>query len=172
MVVAENRTKCLRITWTSAALCQPSYRKPTTVKPPWRDRRKKVFWINYCTNASFPMKMPSFWHTTTCKRPQRHFFFHRQRPESRKILFPSQTKLSQLTPLGQEESVPVWRIQEWRWLTGIYPTTLWDTVFKYAQYAKYAQHVKLTEYANMQNMQNNMQNVQICKIYKIIPFRR
>ncbi len=82
------------------------------------------------------MKGPSCCHTTTCTRPLRPLICHRQRQESQQILFASHTELSLLTPLAQEEGVPVWRLQvlhtkfehflcaRRRWLTGMYPPTL------------------------------------------------
>ncbi len=113
--------------------------RATTVKSPWSNGEKKGCLLNCWTIALFPMKGPSFWHNITCTRPLRPLVCHRQHQESQQINFASQMELSLLTPLGQEEGVPVWRIQELhsklahflgarrRWLIGMYPNTLCKT---------------------------------------------
>ncbi len=102
--VEETRTKDHMV--TIPALCQPSH-WATTVKSPWSDEGEKSYLLNCCTIASFPMKGPSCWHTTTCTSPLCPLICYRQRQESQQILFSSQTVLSLFNPLGQEEGVPV-----------------------------------------------------------------
>ncbi len=49
-----------------------------------------------------------------------------------------------------------------RWLTGMYPTTLWKTVSIYPKYAKYAEYVKYVEYADYTQYEKQNQVVCYC----------
>ncbi len=154
--------------------------KATTVKLPWINGRKKGYLLNCWTIASFPMKGPSCWHTTTCTSPLCPLICHRHRQESQQIRFASQTELFLLAPLGQEECAPVWRIQELhtklaqflctrrQWLTGMYPTTLYKTVLNYPKYSKYAEYVTYAKYVKYVEYAEYTQYEKQCQVVTVV----